>query len=180
MTGRFVAVVGPSGVGKDSMMRAVSTAAPHIVLARRVITRPSDAGGEVFDGVSDDEFDRMSDAGSFVMSWSAHGLRYGIPRSVSDELLAGRDVLANLSRTVLPEAAQVFSRFAVIMLQASPQVLEDRLRARGREDSVEIARRLAQADFDLSPELQPHKIDNSGALSDTVNAVLRVLQPARA
>ena len=48
MTGRFIAVVGPSGVGKDSVMQGMAARDPRIVLARRVITRPSDAGGEDF------------------------------------------------------------------------------------------------------------------------------------
>ncbi|MEL6839830.1 MAG: phosphonate metabolism protein/1,5-bisphosphokinase (PRPP-forming) PhnN [Pseudomonadota bacterium] len=180
MTGRFIAVVGPSGVGKDSVMRGMSAAEPNMVLARRVITRPSDAGGEEFDGVSEDIFDQMLHDDAFVLSWPAHGLRYGVRRNVQRDLSAGRDVLANLSRKVLPDAAAHFARFAIIQLYASPAALEARLRSRGREDEAEIARRLAQADFAVSPDLNPYLIDNSGPLEDTISAALRALQPARA
>ena len=60
MRGRFIAVIGPSGVGKDSVMEAMVAGNPKIVLARRVITRPSEAGGEAFDGVSEAEFHRRA------------------------------------------------------------------------------------------------------------------------
>ncbi|MDX8351832.1 phosphonate metabolism protein/1,5-bisphosphokinase (PRPP-forming) PhnN [Cognatiyoonia sp. IB215182] len=180
MTGRLIAVVGPSGVGKDSVMRAMVDTMPNMVLARRVITRPSDAGGEDFDGVTDAVFDQMLREEAFVLSWPAHGLRYGIPRAVLRDLDASRDVLANLSRKVLQEAAARFPHFTIILLSASPDVLAARLRARGREDEAEIARRLAQAAYTLPDDLPVHQIDNSGALDDTVTAALRAVQPARA
>ena len=56
MTGRFIAIVGASGVGKDSVMAALAASDPRLRLVRRVITRPSAAGGEDFDGVTEDAF----------------------------------------------------------------------------------------------------------------------------
>ena len=38
MTGLLVGVVGPSGVGKDTIMAAISEAAPEFGIVRRVIT----------------------------------------------------------------------------------------------------------------------------------------------
>ena len=46
VTGLFVAIVGPSGAGKDSVIRGLSerlTAGDDVLVARRVVTRPSDA-----------------------------------------------------------------------------------------------------------------------------------------
>ncbi|MEO0912102.1 MAG: hypothetical protein AAFY59_03810 [Pseudomonadota bacterium] len=40
MTGRFIAVVGPSGVGKDSVMAGMAARTGQLKLVRRVITRP--------------------------------------------------------------------------------------------------------------------------------------------
>ena len=177
MSGRPVAIVGPSGVGKDSVMEALA-ADPDIVLARRVITRPPEAGGEDFDGVSEEDFRRREAAGAFVLSWPAHGLLYGVPRAVNDDLEAGRIVLVNLSRAVLIAAQEVWPDLVVISLTAPPEVLAARLSGRGREAEDEQKRRLSRGSLPLPEGLtNVHEIDNSGALDDTVAAVRAVLQP---
>ena len=68
---RLVAVVGPSGAGKDLLMRSAAETDPQIRLARRVITRPSAAGSEDFDGVSEAVFAQRVAAGEFALHWRA-------------------------------------------------------------------------------------------------------------
>ena len=180
MTGRFIAVVGPSGVGKDSVMEAMALAEPRLQLARRVITRPSDAGGETFSETSVKQFKTMRDAGAFALWWPAHGLYYGIPVEVDTALAAGHDVLANLSRGVLEHASTRFESFATIALTASPDVLRARLIARGRENGPEITRRLHRADYALPDGINALQLDNSGPLDDTVARALDLLYPVSA
>ena len=180
MRGRFIAVIGPSGVGKDSVMEAMVAGNPKIVLARRVITRPSEAGGEAFDGVSEAEFHRRADAEDFALHWPAHGLHYGIPRSVDGVLAQGNDVLANLSRAVLADAMTRFERFEVINLTASRGVLAARLAARGRETPDQISARLDRVALPLPAGLCVHAIDNSCTLEQTVQDIRARLYPVRA
>lgn len=177
MSGRFIAIVGPSGVGKDSVMRALAARDARFVLARRVITRPVDAGGEVFDSLTEPAFAAQEAAGGFALSWRAHGLCYAIPASVDAVLASGRDVLANLSRSVLIEAKARFARLEVIALSAGHDALLARLVARGRESEAEIARRLERADFTLPPDVAAHVVENDGALDDCVAAILCHLDP---
>ena len=178
MTGRLIGVVGPSGVGKDTVMQAVASARPGIHLVRRVITRPSKAGGEDFEGVSEQEFGRRVVRGDFALHWQAHGLQYGIPRDISDRLSHGQTALVNLSRAVLREAQARFPVFSVLSLTARSEVLAARLAGRGRESAEEITRRLARADYALPEGLtEVVTIDNSGTLADTVDAVLKALAP---
>src|SRR5213595_2440667 len=57
--GTFFLVVGPSGVGKDSLMdgaRAALLTDPRYVFARRVITRPTGSPGEDHEGATEAEF----------------------------------------------------------------------------------------------------------------------------
>ncbi len=180
MGGRFVAVVGPSGVGKDSVMEAAAAASDHVVLARRVITRAADAGGEAFDAVSEEAFAQMAEAGDFALWWPAHGLHYGIPTAVDADLAAGKTVLANLSRSVLPQAQARFSAFHVIALTAPTEVLAARLASRGRETQDDISRRLSRAGFALPEGLPVTEICNDGPLAQTLARVLAVLQPESA
>lgn len=159
-------------------MDAVAAAWPDLHLVRRVITRPEEAGGEAFDGVSEDAFAERVAAGQFLLHWRAHGLRYGIPGAVGDVLAQGRPAMVNLSRAVLREAQVVLlGGKAVLSLTARPEVLANRLAGRGRENAEEIAHRLARASFALPDGLaRVVTLDNSGTLTDTVAAVLAAFQ----
>jgi ribose 1,5-bisphosphokinase len=179
MTGRFIAIVGPSGVGKDSVMGALAAYDPRFKLAHRVITRPSDAGGESFEGVTEATFFARKAAGAFALSWPAHGLHYAIPTHVDVQLQGNHDVLANLSRVVLAQAHARFERFDVIHLTANRDVLAQRLAARDRETAAQIAKRLDRT-ATLPAGIIAHEIDNSGSLTLTVQSVMACLYPQRA
>jgi len=177
MSGRFIAIVGPSGVGKDSVMQALAARDPRLGLARRVITRPGDAGGEEFDGVSEAAFEAQETAGAFALSWRAHGLCYAIPASIDAVLAAGRDVMGNLSRNVLIAAQARFAQVEVIALSADHATLAARLVRRGRETDAEITRRLERATFTLPQGVKAHVVENNGVLDDCVAAILAHLYP---
>lgn len=179
--GPVIAVVGPSGAGKDSVMSGLAVASPGLRIMRRVITRAPEAGGEDYQAVTGAEFDALLRADVFALHWDAHGLRYGIPRDI-ERLRQGADgVLVNLSRGVLLQAQEVFGDFRVISVTARPEVLADRLAGRGRESRAEVQLRLARAVKPLPEGLrQVFSIDNSGDLSAAVRAAQAALQPERA
>ncbi|TCM79270.1 phosphonate metabolism protein/1,5-bisphosphokinase (PRPP-forming) PhnN [Rhodovulum steppense] len=179
MAGRLFAVVGPSGVGKDTLLAAVRDRHPLCHLVRRVITRAPDAGGEAFDAVTEAEFARLRAAGGFALHWRAHGLCYGIPSAIDEVLAEGRDVLFNGSRAVLGEAAARYPRLRVLHVTARPETLAWRLAGRGRESADEIAARLGRAGYALPSGLCITRIENDGALEQAVAAMLAALQPER-
>ena len=166
--GRLIAVVGPSGVGKDSVMAGLHKVMPDLHLVRRVITRAPELGGEDYNAVSVTEFDALAANGAFCVHWGAHGLFYGIPVAVRDRLNDGTDCLVNFSRSALAEAAEIFPSFLVLNITAKPETLSRRLAARGRETDVEIAKRLAQAGKPLPEGVNIIHIPNDGPLAETV------------
>lgn len=179
--GRFIAVVGPSGAGKDTLMRAMVAARPGLRRVRRVITRPADPQGEGHEAVSEAEFATRLDEGGFALHWRAHGLRYGVPVGVALDLAGGRDLLVNLSRAVLPEAQARFQPFAVLHLVADPEVLAARLAARGREAGAEIEERLTGAAQALPEGVGPVvEIDTDAPVERLVRRALGRLYPVRA
>lgn len=177
--GRLIAVVGPSGVGKDSVMAAVHAALPQMHLVRRVITRPAEPGAEDHDPVTPDVFRAMVENKAFAVHWSAHGLHYGIPVTVKHRLNKGTDCLANFSRRALPEAALTFPRLVVLNITAQPETLARHLSARGRETQGDIAKRLAQAEKPLPPGLDVLHLPNDGPLFQTVARAVALLRPVQ-
>ncbi|MGB0958984.1 MAG: phosphonate metabolism protein/1,5-bisphosphokinase (PRPP-forming) PhnN [Halocynthiibacter sp.] len=177
--GRLIAVVGPSGVGKDSVMAGIIERCPGIMPVRRTITRAADLGGEDYEAVTLDAFSKTAEQGGFCVHWGAHGLFYGIPRQVLDDVAAGAQCLVNFSRGALLDAAALFPSMVVLHITADPATLAARLAARNRETADDIQKRLAQAIKPLPTDLDVITIANDGALGGTVDAAIAALQAER-
>lgn len=181
MTGAFVAVVGPSGSGKDSIIGCVRSAlvgSEGIRFPTRRITRPAGAG-EDHEPVGEREFEIADRGGEFAVSWRAHGLAYGIPRSALDAVEAGGVVVANVSRGVLDVLPELFTTVRVVRVTVSDDVRLARIVARGREDEIAAAARVARPD--PAPD---HPVDleivNDGALEEACAALVTFLSRLRA
>lgn len=179
--GTLVLVVGPSGVGKDSILdgaKARLAGDPRFVFARRLITRPANAGGEVHIALTPDQFAQRRAGGGMMLSWHAHDLDYGLPSSLNAALRQGRTVIANVSRTVIDEARRRFPPVRVVAITASDPVLAARLRRRGRENESEIAERLASAHRDRPSGPDVVTLRNDEALEAAVAAFVALLPAA--
>jgi len=179
----LVLVVGPSGAGKDTLIagaRAALAGVPDYVFPRREITRPADAAGEQHVAISDAEFALRHEAGRYALAWHAHGLSYGVPADIVNELAAGRTVVVNVSRTIIADARQRFGTVHVVRVNADQSALHRRLAARGREDERRIEARVARAHAYAVCGPNEVAIDNNGPIEHAVaafTAFLRGLQP---
>ena len=180
-TGTLVLIVGPSGAGKDTLMDAARTALreePVFQFARRVITRPHDFGGEVHESVSEQDFVRDERQGAFALSWTAHGLAYGIRASIKDDIAAGRIVVANVSRGVIAQAERLAPRVIVINITAPVEVLTARLAARGRESREVILQRLRREAEIVTSTAKLVTISNDRAVADAAIELVHALRSA--
>jgi ribose 1,5-bisphosphokinase len=177
--GCLVAVVGPSGAGKDTVLAAAAeraSGAYGVLFVRRVITR-SEGPGEDNEAMTPEAFCAAQAAGRFCLSWSAHDLSYALPASALAHTLAGGVAVANMSRRALAPAATIFPCLAVIEITAPGEVLRARLLARGRETERQVDARLARAvPLDVPGLARLHvRIDNSGPLADSVDRFVDAL-----
>ncbi len=178
MTGTLFLVVGPSGAGKDTLLRGAAEALAgdeRYVFARRVITRPADAGAEDHEAVSATEFARRRGRGDFMAWWHAHDLDYGLPRELVDELAAGRDVVANVSRGAIGDISGHVTSVRVIEITAPPEILAARLENRGREDAGGVAGRLARAGAGIPPGIALTTVMNDGTPEEGIDKLVAAL-----
>ncbi|TWA96040.1 phosphonate metabolism protein/1,5-bisphosphokinase (PRPP-forming) PhnN [Bradyrhizobium stylosanthis] len=150
--GRLVLVVGPSGAGKDTLLRLAQAACsddPNTVFPRRIVTRASSADEDNV-AVSPDEFRRSREHGDFAVHWEAHGHSYALPSDINDDIRAGRAVVANVSRTVIAALRHAYANVVVVAITAPPEVLAQRLAARARQSDGNIAERLSRSVDDAS------------------------------
>jgi len=142
--GRLVLVVGPSGAGKDTLLREAKAACAedrNIVFPRRVITRAA-SPSEDNEEISRDGFLYALAQGEYAMHWEAHGHCYALPRTIDIEIRAGRTVVVNVSRTVIGAMRRAYADVVVVSITAPPQVLAERLAMRQRGSDGIIEQRL--------------------------------------
>ncbi len=178
MSHRLVYVIGPSGAGKDSVLQGLHRSWPAIASAhwaRRTITRPAQSGGEYHEAVDPFTFEQLCQANAFAMHWVANGLFYGVRHAEVEPVLGGRWVFVNGSRAWLSHLLERWPQATVVHIGAAPEVLAQRLAARGRESADAVKARL-QRQIPLDLPRESIHIDNNGHLDDAVNALQQALQ----
>ncbi|MET9486293.1 guanylate kinase [Nocardia sp. NPDC006630] len=155
--GRLVVLVGPSAVGKSTVVRCVRERLPELVFSVSATTRaprPGEVDGRDYRFVSREEFDVMI-ATDELLEWAdIHGglQRSGTPAApVREALATGHSVLIEVDlegarsiRKTMPEATLVF------LAPPSWDELVSRLTSRGTESPEVIARRLQTARTELA------------------------------
>lgn len=165
--GTFVAVVGPSGVGKDSLLRYARQrydGDPRVSFPRRHITRPGGDGAEDHLPTTPEAFSAAERNGDFALCWEAHGLHYGIPATIDAELQRGLTLVVNVSRARVEHVRRRYASVRIVSISVAPERLRERLTRRGRENPAEVERRLSRIGLAVPRGTDVIGIDNSGAL----------------
>lgn len=181
LIGKLFYVVGPSGVGKDSLIETVRHRyVDQFMVAHRYITRCANAGGENHVALSEAEFSSRRNNQLFAMHWVAHGNHYGVGSEVLSWLEQGHNVILNGSRAQLAQAKAVFAQALVpVVVTVAPSVLRQRLIQRGRETDEEIERRLLRSQqFCLGDVEGVFELDNSQSLEQAAEQFWQIHRTA--
>lgn len=160
-SGVLIAVVGPSGVGKDALLSGALERLPQVHFLRRTITRPADAGGERHLAVTSAEFRALQERRKFLFHWEAHDLSYGIPIEAESFVSKGHAVVFNGSRHALVQQRDAWPGLRVIWVTADIAIRAERLAQRGRETVADIRKRLATSEVEMPADAIVVKNDGS-------------------
>jgi guanylate kinase len=146
----------PSGAGKTTISRAALKAIEGLEASVSLTTRgprENESDGLDYHFVSDEEFNRRLSRDELAEWARVFDASYGTPRApLESAVAAGRDVVLDID---IQGARQIRSHYArdavtIFVLPPSFDELEERLRRRGTEDEVAIARRLKRAQEEAS------------------------------
>lgn len=177
--GSLVLVLGPSGVGKNTLIAGARQAMSNdkrFAFVRRVVTSAGDTEAEHHDGMDAAAFVHAEMAGRFCLTWEAHGERHGLPISVDTDLALGKVVVASVSRHVVGEARQRYPDCAIVLVTAEISLRAQRLMMQGRENRDQITARLARESAPVPTGIDPIIIDNSGSVAIGVAAFAMALR----
>lgn len=174
---RLFYLMGPSGSGKDSLLRycrSQITEADRCFIAHRYITRPPELDGENHIWLSELEFSKRLKLQAFAMHWQANDLHYGIGNEINSWLDQGINVLVNGSRGYLAQAQQLYHhRLIPLVVEVDVDLLEQRLRQRGRETDQQIQQRLERVcRYQQQLPASMIRIDNSGTIEQGASRLL--------
>lgn len=154
-TGTLFTVSAPSGAGKTSLVNALIQRNRDLRVSVSHTTRPIRPGEE--DGVNyhfveEQTFRDMLERAEFLEHAQVFGNLYGTSQTwVADQLAAGIDVILEIDwqgaqqvKRLMPETRAIF------ILPPSKATLQQRLTARGQDDTAIIAARMAEAEEETS------------------------------
>ena len=153
---RLYVLVGPSGVGKGTVVKALRKAHPQVNVAVSATTRsprPGERDGIDYHFLSEAQFDDLVASDGFVEWAIVHGQkRYGTLRSeIAKYIARGEDVILEIDLAGARQVRRSNPDACFIFLQApSQKILQERLRGRGTEGEAEVTRRLKTAEIEMA------------------------------
>ncbi|MDD4628810.1 MAG: hypothetical protein PHE68_05465 [Candidatus Peribacteraceae bacterium] len=184
--GKLVLVIGPSGVGKSVILRALKEQHPKLVFPRSATTRVrrKGEGDDLYHFVSDTEFDGLIAAGK-VLEWAVvhGGARYG---TLEDEIVPpirrGKIVVREVDVQGFhsirkhplfsgPKAA--YTLHSIFILPENREQLIERIRRRAPISDEELKRRIASMDKELNDAAlcDDTVVNKQGELPETIRKV---------
>ena len=175
---------GPSGSGKDTILKEILERRPDLFFSISSITREKRKGetdGEKYHFISREEFEEGLENNAFLEYNKYLDNYYGTPKApVETHIAAGTDVLIEVDvngarsiREKIPDAVSIF------VMPPSFEVLKQRLSGRGTETEAQIEKRLNAALEEIRRAEEYDYIVVNDALPTAVSDTLSVLCAAK-
>ena len=184
--GKLVLLIGPSGVGKSAILRALKEHHPSLIFPRSATTRarrPKE-GDELYHFISEAEFDQKIADNAFLEYATVHeGARYGtLLTEILPRIDAGKTVVREVdaqgfesirNHQLFQKNGGAYTLQTIFILPESTDQLLAHIQKRAPMDKDELARRLKSMEHELriAPKTDVQIVNTEGKLKETIRCV---------
>lgn len=158
----IIALIGPSGAGKSTLVDYYIHRHPGARLHKSVTTRPIRGEGDTSHRfVSDEEFDRLADAGELIKPVEAFGYRYAITKIPEYDGIT----FVLLRYQFVEKFKQFYPDAKVIQIEAPVDILLKRIAK--RDDMVRANANEMQTEIIAGREITNHAVNSARDFAST-------------
>lgn len=171
MDTKIVLIVGPSGVGKDTLLKSARKELKgDINFVRRYITRKPDKSEKNF-FLDEFAFEILKHNSFFASTWNAHGNYYGIARNS----IQNKVNVISISRAKISDFEKQYDKVFTINITVSKEELRNRLLLRKRESQEEIEKRLSRSYKKIKAK-NLFEFDNSKDIEESSKEFIKLIK----
>jgi guanylate kinase len=187
----LIVISAPSGGGKTTLCQQLLAAHPEMTRAITCTTRlprPGEVDGLDYYFLTEEEFSRRVEAGTFLEHARVHDHSYGTPKTeVLNLLRGGKDVLLNIDvqgadTLCARAAADADLRHALITVFLTPPslaLLESRLLRRGTDSPAQLEKRLGVACHEIAQWRQFEYLIISTTIAEDLRRMEAIIEAER-
>jgi guanylate kinase len=179
----LIVISGPSGVGKDSVVRSLrerDLSLHFVVTVNTRAPRADETNGVDYIFISHEEFERMKTAGELLEHAQVYNDFKGVPRQqVKEAMASGKDVLMRLdvqgAATIREEEPQAL---LIFITTSSEEEMVQRLEARKTESAEDLKLRIetSRQEFRRIEEFDYVVVNEHGKLEEAVDTVVSIIE----
>ena len=182
--GRLIIVSGPSGSGKDTILKKVFERMPEIKFSISSITRPMREGeveGEKYNFISVEAFEEMIKNDQLLEYNNYIGNYYGTPKAPIEKVIAeGGEIIIEVDVNGHKNIRKlVDSAISVFIMPPSLEVLKSRLSGRKTDSEEVINKRMISALSEISSAEEYDYIVVNDDLEEAVNDFVSIVKADR-
>ena len=181
-TNKLYLIVGPTGVGKNSVINELLKKTKSLKILpsytnRKIRENEKERREHFF--VTKNEFDKLIKENKLAEYEEVHpGLFYGVALDKTLELLKKNNLIKDIDVLGAQSLKKIFKDNVVIIFIKPPSLkeLKNRVKNRGGLSEKEIKERLARVDFEMKQQNKSNYQIVNDKLKDCVNQVFDVIQ----
>ncbi len=177
----LIVVSGPSGVGKDAVikrMKELGYPLHFVVTATTRPRRPGEVHGRDYFFVSEEDFTRMLERGELLEHAIVYGQHKGIPKQqVRQAMASGQDVIMRVDVQGAATVHRLVPQAVLVFLTCSEEELIRRLQRRKTETPEDLAMRMATARQEMAQvsEFDYVVANREGKLDEAVEKIVAII-----